>query len=74
LHGAPAAAYGRRYSYPTIPEDSLHHAALVELIPDIQIGLTASNGVDLNADDTDWATRSNMWQAGVKKVSARRTK
>jgi len=31
-------------------------------------------GVDLETDDTHWATRSNMWQARVEKASARRTK
>jgi CRISP-associated protein Cas1 len=30
--------------------------------------------VDFDTDDTDWATRSNMWQARVKKAFARRTK
>jgi CRISP-associated protein Cas1 len=44
------------------------------LISDILIGLTASSGVDLNADDTQWATRCSMWQARVEKTSTRRTK
>jgi CRISPR-associated protein Cas1 len=30
--------------------------------------------MNLDADDTQWATRSNMWQARVEKASARRTK
>jgi CRISPR-associated protein Cas1 len=30
--------------------------------------------VDLETDDTDWATRSNMWQGRLQKASARRTK
>jgi CRISPR-associated protein Cas1 len=30
--------------------------------------------VDLDADDTHWATRSGMWQSRLSKVSARRTK
>jgi CRISP-associated protein Cas1 len=30
--------------------------------------------VDLDADDTHWATRSGMWQSRLAKVSARRTK
>ena len=30
--------------------------------------------MDLDADDTQWATRSSMWQARVEKASARRTK
>jgi CRISP-associated protein Cas1 len=30
--------------------------------------------VDLNTDDTHWATRCGMWQARVEKASARRTK
>jgi CRISPR-associated protein Cas1 len=34
----------------------------------------ASSSVDLETDDTDWAMRSNMWQARVKKASGRRTK
>ena len=30
--------------------------------------------MDLNADDTQWATRSSMWRARAEKASARRTK
>jgi hypothetical protein len=30
--------------------------------------------MDLIADDTQWATRSSMWQARLEKASARRTK
>jgi CRISP-associated protein Cas1 len=30
--------------------------------------------MDMDADDTQWATRSSMWQARVEKASARRTK
>jgi CRISP-associated protein Cas1 len=30
--------------------------------------------MDLETDDTDWATRSNMWHARVEKASGRRTK
>ena len=30
--------------------------------------------MDLNTDDTQWATRSSMWRARVEKASARRTK
>jgi CRISP-associated protein Cas1 len=30
--------------------------------------------LNLDTDDTDWATRSNMWQARVTKASGRRTK
>src|SRR5271157_1490769 len=30
--------------------------------------------MELNADDTQWATRSSMWRARVEKASARRTK
>jgi CRISPR-associated protein Cas1 len=30
--------------------------------------------VDLDIDDTHWATRSNMWQARAEKASVRRTK
>jgi CRISP-associated protein Cas1 len=33
-----------------------------------------SSGMDLNADDSQWATRSGMWQSRVAKASARRTK
>ena len=71
LHGGPATAYGRGLTYPTVPEDSLHRAALVELNLGILIGLTASNGVDLMMNR---ATRCSMWQARVEKTSARRTK
>ena len=66
LHEAPASAS----HYPTSPDDSFDHSALV----DILIGLTASSSVDLNTDDTQWATRSSMWRARVEKASARRTK
>ena len=34
----------------------------------------ASSDMDLNADDTQWATRSSMWHARVEKATARRTK
>jgi CRISP-associated protein Cas1 len=30
--------------------------------------------MDMDADDTQWATRSSMWQARVQKASVRRTK
>ena len=30
--------------------------------------------MNLDADDTHWATRSSMWQARLEKASARRTK
>jgi CRISP-associated protein Cas1 len=30
--------------------------------------------MDLDADDTQWATRSSMWQARVQKASVRRTR
>jgi CRISP-associated protein Cas1 len=35
---------------------------------------SASSAVNLNADDTQWATRCGMWQARLEKASARRTK
>jgi CRISP-associated protein Cas1 len=43
-------------------------------ILELRFGLTASCGMDLIADDAQWATRSSMWQARVKKASGRRTK
>ena len=58
-----------------------HHNIQFQRIPFIaplwyifQLTWTASSSVDLNTDDTEWATRSSMWQARVKKASGRRTK
>ena len=52
--------------------DSLQRTPLVKSISDNFA--VASSGVDLNTDDTQWATRSGMWQARADKASARRTK
>jgi CRISP-associated protein Cas1 len=49
-------------------------AEVITLQPPLQYAEPTPANMQLEEDDSAWATRSNMWQSRVEKVSARRTK
>ena len=49
-------------------------AKLIELQPPLRSAEPTHADMELEQDDIAWATRSNMWESRVEKVSARRTK
>src|SRR5271169_2804220 len=49
-------------------------AEVITLQPPLQYAEPTPADMQLEEDDIAWATRSNMWQSRVEKVSTRRTK
>jgi CRISP-associated protein Cas1 len=49
-------------------------AKVIKLQPPLQCAEPTPADMELEEDDIAWATRSGMWQSGVAKASARRTK
>src|SRR5271167_2236057 len=49
-------------------------AEVIQLRPPLQYAEPTPADMQLEEDDTAWATRSSIWRARVEKVSARRTK